>query len=191
MDVLGGMDYLQDEGNDPTIVSEGVLDIDFASDDLEPYDAYYFSEDYFASVESEPEGVLVSPNADLAGDVHSVSGVPYETNTVLTDEWVWKEGVFPVFDAHFEAVLPVSDYHAGSYAHQQTANEQLLWSYEQNPAQFEDWSDVQIEQLLDGETPEGFTWHHHEEMGRMQLVDSDLHGPSSHIGGMSVWGGGY
>ncbi|MEP3478591.1 MAG: HNH endonuclease [Fuerstiella sp.] len=36
------------------------------------------------------------------------------------------------------------------------------------------------------ETPNGHTWHHHEEIGRMQLVLSDVHSVFSHKGGFAL-----
>lgn len=40
-------------------------------------------------------------------------------------------------------------------------------------------------------TPDGLTWHHHQDVGKMQLVDEDVHRSFKHTGGMSIWGGGY
>jgi hypothetical protein len=37
------------------------------------------------------------------------------------------------------------------------------------------------------ETPDGYTWHHHQEHGRMQLVPSELHQATGHTGGFSLW----
>lgn len=36
------------------------------------------------------------------------------------------------------------------------------------------------------ETPDGYTWHHHEEIGKMQLVASDVHSIFSHKGGFAL-----
>ena len=36
-------------------------------------------------------------------------------------------------------------------------------------------------------TPKGFTWHHHQITGRMQLVDSNIHAETGHTGGFSLW----
>jgi uncharacterized Zn-binding protein involved in type VI secretion len=36
----------------------------------------------------------------------------------------------------------------------------------------------------------GLTWHHHQETGKIQLVDAKLHKRFGHIGGMEIWGGG-
>jgi len=35
-------------------------------------------------------------------------------------------------------------------------------------------------------TPKGYTWHHHEETGRMQLVESNAHAKTGHTGGFSL-----
>jgi hypothetical protein len=36
-------------------------------------------------------------------------------------------------------------------------------------------------------TPKGYTWHHHQEYGRMQLVDEPVHTKTGHTGGFSLW----
>jgi hypothetical protein len=39
--------------------------------------------------------------------------------------------------------------------------------------------------------PNGYSWHHHQDVGKMQLVDIDEHQlAASHTGGMAIWGGG-
>jgi hypothetical protein len=34
--------------------------------------------------------------------------------------------------------------------------------------------------------PEGYTWHHHEEIGRMQLIETAVHDDFAHTGGFAV-----
>ena len=34
-------------------------------------------------------------------------------------------------------------------------------------------------------TPDGYTWHHHQDPGLMQLVDRDIHRQTGHTGGFS------
>ena len=36
-------------------------------------------------------------------------------------------------------------------------------------------------------TLKGQTWHHHQITGRMQLVDSKVHGKTGRTGGFSIW----
>lgn len=35
-----------------------------------------------------------------------------------------------------------------------------------------------------------YTWHHHQDTGKMQLVEMGIHSATSHNGGREVWGGG-
>lgn len=35
---------------------------------------------------------------------------------------------------------------------------------------------------------DGYTWHHHQDTGRMQLVSRDLHNWIKHLGGNALWG---
>ena len=44
--------------------------------------------------------------------------------------------------------------------------------------------------LNECETPYGFTWHHSQIPGKMQLVPTDIHVSARHRGGQSIWGGG-
>ncbi|HSP79831.1 MAG TPA: HNH endonuclease [Myxococcaceae bacterium] len=42
------------------------------------------------------------------------------------------------------------------------------------------------------EPPPGYTWHHHQDVGRMQLVSFEAHRMATpHTGGMAIWGGGH
>jgi hypothetical protein len=37
-------------------------------------------------------------------------------------------------------------------------------------------------------SPSGWTWHHHKDIGRMQLLDRKVHAAFKHCGGKSIWG---
>lgn len=32
------------------------------------------------------------------------------------------------------------------------------------------------------------TWHHHQDRGKMQLVDKAIHQQTGHTGGKAIWG---
>jgi DNase/tRNase domain of colicin-like bacteriocin len=36
-------------------------------------------------------------------------------------------------------------------------------------------------------TPAGYTWHHHQQTGRMQLVEYKTHRMTGHTGGFALW----
>lgn len=70
------------------------------------------------------------------------------------------------------------------------ANSQLKNAIENDPEVRGQFTDEQIEQIEAGDTPEGYVWHHSEEAGTFQLVDSTIHAQTGHTGGRSIWGGG-
>lgn len=47
----------------------------------------------------------------------------------------------------------------------------------------------QIIELEHYNTPSGYTWHHHQDAGVLQLVDEEIHEKTGHRGGYSIWGG--
>ena len=130
-------------------------------------------------------------NEHLAGTLHPETDVPFERTLVETNEGL-REGVFPDFSEHCpsETRLPEDLYEASDYQQANFCNEQLSRSYENGTLNTEQFTDRQLEQIRNGDKPEGYTWHHHEEPGRMQLVDSEVHAKTPHTGGRSLWGGG-
>jgi len=50
------------------------------------------------------------------------------------------------------------------------------------------FTERQIQQLKAGLTPGGYTWHHHQTPGKMQLVDKNVHFKIGHTGGGEIWG---
>ena len=106
-----------------------------------------------------------------------------------------KDG-FPEFDTQFEVLL--EDLHLGSGrapSHRRAANEKLFAAIKQEPALAEELglSKPQVENLLKSDSsPPGYIWHHHQDVGRMQLVSQCQHQLANpHTGGMAIWGGGY
>ena len=67
---------------------------------------------------------------------------------------------------------------------------QLEKELARNPELESKFSDDQISQIMSGETPDGYTWHHDTYVGQMQLVDTKIHQLTGHTGGRSIWGGG-
>jgi len=117
-------------------------------------------------------------NESLAGKVHPRTGVPFT-----------KDG-FPIFNSVHDVELP-------EYLYKATDREQFthvtnsLWNeIQHNPKLAEKFSKKQLEQIRAGHTPTGYTWHHHETPGKMQLVKTAEHQATGHTGGKSIWGGG-
>lgn len=127
---------------------------------------------------------------DLAGQPHPETGVIYEEKTVVTDTGEEVIGVFPQFESAFDAQLPKDLYQASDVQQFKECNNQLKEAIEKDPSLKEKFTERQLEQINQGYTPEGYTWHHNEDIGKMQLVDSDIHANTRHTGGRSIWGGG-
>ena len=141
------------------------------------------------------EGVIKYPcrNEDLEGCVNPLSGVQYEKRTVDIDGYE-VEVVSPAFDSEFDVQLPETLIEAKDKTQFKECNRQLYEAINQDYGLAFKFTPEQIEQIKDGiengGAPEGYTWHHDSEVGKMQLVDSDIHADSAHTGGKTLWGGG-
>ena len=127
---------------------------------------------------------------DKEGTV-SECGVPYERK-VIEYKGIKIEGVFPVFDSVFDTELDESDYQSSSSKQFNECNKKLKETINNDPELKEQFTDEQIEDIENGRTPRGYTWHHTEEPGKMQLVKTEDHdrriGGAAHTGGNSIWG---
>lgn len=128
-------------------------------------------------------------NERYEGQCHPETGVPYERKRIEHDGILY-EGVFPEFDSAFDATLPEDKFQATDREHIKEANTQLKDAVEKNPDIKEKFTAEQLEQIENGDTPDGYTWHHNEDPGRIQLVDTKTHNETRHTGGRVIWGGG-
>ena len=141
------------------------------------------------------EGVIKYPcrNEELAGKENPITGVKYEKRIVEIDGYK-VEVVMPVFDSKFEVQLPDELCLSKDKEQFKECNKQLYEAIQKDPELAKKFTPEQIEQIKDGMknggAPDGCTWHHDAEKGKMQLVDSDMHGDSRHTGGRTLWGGG-
>jgi len=106
-----------------------------------------------------------------------------------------KEG-FPEFDTPFETLIDDVNIGSGNHsAHFRAANANLHKALEKNSrlAKMLGMSQEEVINLQHSSLPPSlYTWHHHQDVGRMQLVLKPLHRLSRpHTGGMAIWGGGY
>ena len=120
--------------------------------------------------------------AKLAGQRHPTTGIPFD------------ERGFPIFDdvARFDTRLPstVSGV-ADSDLHMETATRQLREAIQRGQVSEARFSAEQLKVIMREKPPPqrvpGYTWHHHQERGRMQLVPTDIHDETGHTGGMKMW----
>lgn len=131
-------------------------------------------------------------NQKLLGKVHEVTGIEFKLSSVELSDGKRIKGVFPVFESYADIRLPENLYKA-SFSDQQKEclkqlQEQLKYPWSKLRKNF---TEEQLDDIAQGILPEGFTWHHNEEEGLMQLVDTLIHDQTGHTGGMSLWGRGY
>ncbi len=145
---------------------------------------------------SVPENVDDSPrtiktiNDGLVGQNHPDTGIPYVEKEVVTDTGEKVKGVFPEFESKFDVQLPEELQQAPDRTQFAECNKQLQEKVATDPELRSQFSEDQLADIEDGYTPEGYTWHHNEELGKMQLVDSDIHSQTRHTGERNIWGGG-
>ncbi|GAB6558021.1 hypothetical protein bcgnr5378_07010 [Bacillus cereus] len=113
---------------------------------------------------------------DLAGDKHPVTGIPYDLDG------------FPIFDAITEVKLKEVDYKKTRPTHDRICNKLLYEQILKDPELAAKFTEKEIELFKNGEKPKTYTWHHHQDTGRMQLVDAYLHEKTGHTGGYNIWG---
>lgn len=128
-------------------------------------------------------------NEDLEGKRHPDTGVPFEKRLVEVDGKLY-EVVVPRFNSTFDAQLSPDKLKETDAKQFKECNAQLKDAVASNKELREKFDDEQLEQIENGDTPDGYTWHHDADVGKMQLVDTETHQKTGHTGGRAVWGGG-
>ena len=140
------------------------------------------------SIDSEGKLHLRTINEGLEGK-EGENGVRYERKTIEVNG-VEIEGVFPEFDSTVDVQLPNDLILESDGKQEKYCNEELKNAIEADPELAKEFTPEQLEQINNGDTPRGYTWHHSEEPGKMQLVKTDDHQANRHTGGRAIWGGG-
>ncbi len=129
-------------------------------------------------------------NQCYVGKVYPGTDVKFKMQKVKYKDGRKLKGAFPVFKSKQNMKLPKDFYkeNEGRQFKWCTAHLQTLAKKGKLDKKF---SKEELEIIKSGELPKGYTWHHHEKEGWMQLVDSEAHNKVAHMGGMSLWGKGY
>lgn len=148
-------------------------------------------QDETSETTDEPEITSIKClNEDLAGKEHPITGVVFVEKIVENENGEKVKVVVPVFDSVFDAQLPEEKLQSSDYQQFKDCNQQLKEAVEKDPELAKKFTPEQLEQIKNGDTPDGYTWHHHEETGKMQLVETSTHDKTAHTGGKAIWGGG-
>lgn len=127
-------------------------------------------------------------NSNLEGKRHPIVDVSFGRRR-FSINGVTIEGVFPKFENVVEYQLP-ERLRSGTESEQfRYLNARLRDQIGKSPEFRAKFTEKQIQMIEVGKNPEGFTWHHNESCGRMQLVETAKHAAAGHTGGDSIWCG--
>lgn len=133
-------------------------------------------------------------NEQLEGQEYKNTRVEYEKK-IVEFNGLNIEVVTPKFDSKFDVKLPNDIQKLDNPIQFNECNKQLKEGILEDKELKNKFNKDQIEDIINGDTPEGYTWHHDAEVGKMQLVESKKHnapqGGVPHTGGKSIWGGQY
>ena len=100
---------------------------------------------------------------------------------------------FPVFDdvAAFDAKISKGVFNSVGYEGQmRLATRDLSAAIERGQVSRSRFTEDQIRQINSGARKiDGYTWHHHQDSGRMQLVPELIHKRTGHVGGEAMGSG--
>ena len=128
----------------------------------------------FSKVKYWPKLKLGLPG--MAGKTHPKTRVRFD------------EKGFPKFKAYYTVKLRKKYFCETRERHFYMANKILSSNIGTSTRIKAKFSRKQIKEISQGDTPSGYTWHHHQDVGVLQLVDDEIHAKTPHIGGYSIWG---
>ena len=96
---------------------------------------------------------------------------------------------FPKFKSYYTFRLHFWDYKKSREFHFYKANKALFKKTLKSKKIKRLFTKAELQELKAGNTPDKYTWHHHQNQGKMQLVLRKTHATVNHIGGYSIWGG--
>lgn len=119
---------------------------------------------------------IVIRNGKVASKLHPVTKVAFNSNG------------FPQFAYKVQLALPKELIKSSSTTQFRNLNQQLLIQIQTNSTVRAKFTSAQISNIKKLKNPTGYTWHHHQNTGIMQLVNSTTHSKTGHTGGKAIWG---
>jgi hypothetical protein len=198
------MDYKFVEALDKPSVFDLGKEIDLENVDFDKLDEPLFDDkgqgsesvdninnsEFIQEIDDMPVKYIETRNSFFEGDIHDKTGVSFERAEVKDQDGEKVSGVFPKFESCCDVTLSTENFGDSDSKQFRICNEKLCDEFESGKLDCSKFSDRQLDQIKNGDKPEGFTWHHHQEAGVMQLIDTEIHEKTGHTGGKSVWGGG-
>ncbi len=154
-----------------------------------------WSEKTLKKCQLRPDGSVWLKTNNSIRDGETYNGTWFQRDTVVIGD-VRVEGIFPKFDAAFEpdTNMPASLWKGrGSQheAHFAWCRAQLKAAVGENPALAARFTAAERRLIQEEKPLPGYTWHHHQQPGKMQLVPSQKHSAAmhgvNHTGGNALW----
>lgn len=114
-------------------------------------------------------------------------GLPGMANKTYTKTKVrFDSKGFPIFKSFYTVKLRRKYYHKSRERHFYMANRTLYREVKRKMSKR--FTAAELYEFAKGITPNGYTWHHHQDSGVLQLVNTKIHSETPHVGGYSIWG---
>jgi len=162
----------------------GVLDL---VDIIDPLEAEAEAPD---TLSGETDHYIETRNDELLDSSHPVTGVEFHEQSIMLPSGEHITGVFPSFDSVSDVQLNEGMYLESDYVQFSYANAELAHQIDAQTGLEDQFTSTQIEQIYLNQTPDGYTWHHSETPGSLQLIEEETHSLTGHTGGRELWGGG-
>ncbi len=130
------------------------------------------------AISSSTLPALSKPNVKLANQRHPVTGIPFDARG------------FPIFDGVTRVEMRISTevfLKERATQHMQAATRQLRAEIQAGRISADRFSPKELADIYAGRPKIGtLTWHHHQDMGRMQLVPQKIHQQTGHVGSIGL-----
>lgn len=131
------------------------------------------------------------PNVRLAGQCKErIVGTDPVTFEPIVQRVTFDNRGFPIFDPYVKVEIRITGDLANMSreAHMRAATRQLRNDIKIGKVDKSMFSEIELKDIGSGKEKIGqYTWHHHQETGRMQLVPTGIHEWIKHVGGNQLW----
>jgi DNase/tRNase domain of colicin-like bacteriocin len=134
--------------------------------------------------------LLGSTNKDLEGRYHKKTGVYFERIRTQRHTGEVVDIVVPRFESLLDVQLPTELYLASDSARRNFLAHALKQAVDSTPALARRFTAEELIEIRALKQPKRFAWHDDAPVGKIQLVDRELHNKTGHTGGRWIWGGG-
>jgi hypothetical protein len=181
--------------------------LNYLNADISNLKAYHLllSKNNSSAIRSSPKIISQVKKSLIKGDAQVTIKLATRKNIKLTNAYGIKYikkntiidnikyvGEFPEFSGITKTTLrlPRNYYNKPRNTHFVYLNKMLKQKVISNPQFAKKFSKKEILNIKEGRGLKGYSWHHHESRGIMQLVPSKIHTEIKHTGGVALWCGG-